>query len=186
MIPLTLLPGRTDATRLSRDRLDLLTALIDTPAFDPLYRDTLIRIPPQHPVYGWRCSIDGCGRSRQMGHVICESHHRLWTQAQASGMARADFLRTAKPLPAARGTDHGPCRICPERPATTAALRLCSQHHARWQHHARTVRAEAEEEALQQWLRTQVPLAGYGICQAVCPLLAASSLGLCRQHESRL
>jgi integrase len=183
VIPLTLLPGRTDTTRIGRDRLELLTALIDAPAFDPLYRDTLIRIPPQHPVYGWECSIDGCGRSRQVSQVICESHHQLWAQVQASGMTRADFLRTAEPLPAVRGIDHGPCRICPQRPATTAALRLCSQHYARWQHHAGTARAE--EKAFQQWLGTQTPLAGYGNCQAVCPLLAASSLGLCRQHENR-
>ncbi|WP_233520828.1 hypothetical protein [Streptomyces sp. CCM_MD2014] len=32
--PLTLLPGRTDTTRIGRDRLELLTALIEAPAFD--------------------------------------------------------------------------------------------------------------------------------------------------------
>lgn len=31
MIPLTLLPGRTDTTRIGRDRLELLTALIEAP-----------------------------------------------------------------------------------------------------------------------------------------------------------
>jgi hypothetical protein len=40
-------PGRAD-----RDRLELLTALIAAPGFDPLYRSGLITIPPDHPVYG--------------------------------------------------------------------------------------------------------------------------------------
>ncbi|MFE0373336.1 hypothetical protein [Streptomyces tendae] len=59
MIPLTLLPGRTDTTRIGRDRLELLTALIDAPAFDPLFRDTLIRVPPQHSAGGARSTAAG-------------------------------------------------------------------------------------------------------------------------------
>ena len=39
-------PGRA-----GRDRLELLTALIDGPAFDPLFRPGVIRIPSRHPVF---------------------------------------------------------------------------------------------------------------------------------------
>lgn len=183
MIPLTIL-ANDDTSRVRRDRLELLTALITAPSFDPLYREAVINVPPQHPVYAWQCSIDGCQRSRRMGHSICGSHNDLWNQAQTTGTTKAHFLRTAQPLPAARGTEHGPCRICPERPATTAALRLCAQHYSRWLQHAGTAHQPAEER-LRDWMRTQTPMAGFGTCQAACPFLAASSLGLCRQHESR-
>ncbi|WP_437071198.1 hypothetical protein, partial [Streptomyces sp. enrichment culture] len=78
VIPLTLLPGRTDTTRIGRDRLELLTALIEAPAFDPLFRDTLIFIPPQHPVYAWQCAIDGCKRIRRISHNLCNTHNLEW------------------------------------------------------------------------------------------------------------
>jgi hypothetical protein len=73
VIPLTLLPGRTDATRVGRDRLELLTALIEAPGFDPVFRDALIFIPPQHPVYAWQCAVEGCERIRRVSHnlMIC-------------------------------------------------------------------------------------------------------------------
>jgi hypothetical protein len=44
----------TDADRREpRDRLELLTALINGPGFDPVFRDDVIRIPPGHRIYPW-------------------------------------------------------------------------------------------------------------------------------------
>ena len=45
--------------RAGRDRLELLTALIDGPAFDPLFRGEVIRIPARHPVFRWACLVAG-------------------------------------------------------------------------------------------------------------------------------
>ena len=38
-----------------RDRLEILTALISAPSFDPLFRGDIIKIPAGHPVYRWNC-----------------------------------------------------------------------------------------------------------------------------------
>jgi len=44
--PVSPLPLRRDgADRVARDRLELLTALISAPSFDPVYRPEVIRIP---------------------------------------------------------------------------------------------------------------------------------------------
>ncbi|MFZ0118629.1 MAG: hypothetical protein WAN20_03315 [Pseudonocardiaceae bacterium] len=37
--------------RVGRDRLEILTALINGPSFDPTYRPDIIKIPRTHPVY---------------------------------------------------------------------------------------------------------------------------------------
>lgn len=55
MIPLTLLPNDGES-RVARDRLELLTALISAPGFDPRYRNDIIAIPRDHPVYGGAAS----------------------------------------------------------------------------------------------------------------------------------
>lgn len=54
-VQLSLLPVE-EQTRVGRDRIELLTALIEAPTFDPLYRADLIEIPPHHPVSA------GCAR----------------------------------------------------------------------------------------------------------------------------
>ena len=63
--------GDGDGDRAVRDRLELVTALIGAPSFDPLYRTGLIRFPRDHPVYRWGCAVEGCraGPHRQRGYV---------------------------------------------------------------------------------------------------------------------
>ncbi|MFE2432157.1 hypothetical protein ACFXJ5_36220 [Streptomyces sp. NPDC059373] len=128
MIPLTLLPGRTDATRVGRDRLELLTALIDAPGFDPVFRDALISIPPQHPVYAWQCAVEGCERIRRVSHNLCNTHNLEWEQAERTGRTKRAFMDAATALPVARGVDYGRCLICSDRPAVSPTTRLCQQH----------------------------------------------------------
>ncbi|MFD2692024.1 DUF6262 family protein [Streptomyces phyllanthi] len=182
MIPLTLLPGRTDATPIGRDRLELLTALIDAPAFDPLFRDTLIFIPPHHPVYAWQCAVDGCMRIRRVSHNLCGTHCLEWEQAERAGQTKRAFMDAATALPAARGVDYGRCLICPDRPAVSPTTRLCQQHQTRWQYGAA---ADVDRGQFEHWARAQHPLPSYGLCTARCPFLACTSLSLCIQHLSR-
>ncbi|MGW4595355.1 tyrosine-type recombinase/integrase [Streptomyces sp. NPDC004457] len=182
MIPLTLLPGRTDTTRIGRDRLELLTALIEAPAFDPLFRDTLIFIPPQHPVFAWQCGVDGCERIRRVSHNLCGSHYLEWEQAERAGQTKRTFMHAATPLPAARGVDYGRCRICPDRPAVSPTTQLCHQHQKRWQYGSA---ARVDRNHLGQWALAQRALPGYGLCRAHCPFLACGSVGLCIQHQAR-
>ncbi|MFF4756919.1 tyrosine-type recombinase/integrase [Streptomyces sp. NPDC002514] len=182
VIPLTLLPGRTDTTRIGRDRLELLTALIEAPAFDPLFRDTLIFIPPHHPVYAWQCGVDGCERIRRVSHNLCGSHCLEWEQAERAGQTKRAFMHAATPLPAARGVDYGRCRICPDRPAVSPTTQLCQQHQNRWQYGSA---ARVDRNHLGQWALAQHALPGYGLCKARCPFLACGSVGLCIQHQTR-
>ena len=55
--PLLPLYREQHGARAGRDRLELLTALIDGPAFDPLFRGEVIRIPARHPVFRWACLV---------------------------------------------------------------------------------------------------------------------------------
>ena len=180
VIPLTLLPGRTDTTRIGRDRLELLTALIEAPAFDPLFRDTLIFIPPQHPLYAWQCAVDGCKRIRRISHNLCNTHNLEWEQAERTGQTKRAFMDAATALSAARGVDYGRCLICPDRPAISPTTRLCQQHQTRWQYGEA---ADTDRSRFEYWARTQHPLPGYGLCQARCPFRPVPSL--CLQHLNR-
>ena len=171
--PLALLPGHDGDRRVGRDRLELLTALINAPGFDPLYRSELIAFPPQHPVYAWQCTVQGCERIRQMGQTLCGTHYLLWEQAEAAGASRAGFMEAAQPLEAARGTDYGRCRICPERPAITPSLRLCNQHHNRWQHGSA---AALGIEDLERWVAAQARCRDSAV-QGPLPFLAVQLIG---------
>ncbi|MDH6522536.1 hypothetical protein M2163_000954 [Streptomyces sp. SAI-135] len=173
-IPLTLLPGRADAPRIGRDRLELLTALIEAPGFDPLFRDTLIYVPAQHPVFAWQCAVEGCERIRRVGHNLCGTQYLQWEQAEQTGQTKRTFMNTATPLLAARGVDYGRCRICPDRPAGNPTTRLCLQHDNRWQ---RGAAAHLDRTHLDQWALVQHALPGYGPCKARCPFLACTSVG---------
>ena len=169
--------------RAGRDRLGLLTALIDGPAFDPLFRGEVIRIPARHPVFRWACLVAGCARPRKGSLEMCHVHYEQWAQAQARGKGMAAFLAAAQPLGPSVWVEQVPCRICPGRPATHTGWRLCHRHYMRWY---RCQRSEGQLASFGNWLAGQVPFDGYGPCQvAVCPDLAATPLGLCAGHESR-
>jgi integrase len=173
-------PERRD--RVSRDRLELLTALIESPSFDPLYRSDVIKVPGHHPVYSWQCVVAGCEQARNGGVELCNIHNRQWAQARENGVGKAEFVRTVEPLVAAERMDEEACRICPQRPAAHIELRLCRRHETRWYNEQRS----AADTDFDRWLADQEQLDGYGHCLVtVCPHLAASPLRLCSGHESR-
>lgn len=126
MIALTLLTNDGDS-RVKRDRLELLTALIWAPGFDVRYRDDIIVIPRDDPVYGWGCIVKGCERSHKNASKLCGSHSDDWQKAEQSGMTMGAFLEGAEPLMARMGADLGMCRICPDRPAFSRQTWLCKR-----------------------------------------------------------
>ena len=177
---LALLPA-DDRSRAGRDRLELLSALIAAPGFDPLYRPDLIEMPPDHPVYGWRCQVPEC-RCVARGPGLCTGHARQWRAIGRDEVKRADFIAGSAPIPKPGGRGAGSCRICPEQPASNKGARLCSRHCHRWRRH----RAAAPEVDFERWVTAQSPFPGHGTCQVtVCPCLATSAAGLCLGHQIR-
>src|SRR6266571_1592033 len=169
--------------RAGRDRLELLTALIGGPAFDPLLRTEVICIPADHPVFRWTCLVAGCERPRKGSIEMCHVHHEQWAQAQARGEGKAGFLAIAQPLGPSIWVEQLRCRICPGRPAAHTRWRLCHRHNSGWYHRQR---GQGQQASFEDWLAAQFPFAGYGSCQvAVCPDLAATPLGLCSGHQRR-
>ncbi|HTQ88752.1 MAG TPA: hypothetical protein VMK84_04590, partial [Streptosporangiaceae bacterium] len=177
---LALLP-QPDA-REGRDRLEILTALISAPSFDPLFRGDIIKIPAGHPVYRWNC-LAGCERT-VMGHGdLCAAHQELWRRHHAEGGTRAGFLQAARPFGPGDGIEEHPCRICPGRPASHLTLRLCHYHQFRWYNYRDR---RGDDVGFDKWLACQEGTAGYGRCRVrVCPETAFSPLGLCSRHEAR-
>ena len=178
---MTILPRQLGA-REGRDRLEILTALISAPSFDPLFRGDVIKIPPGHPVYRWNCLAAGCERSAQGRGDLCSAHEVLWRRRRGEGGTLAGFLQAAPPLGPGEGAEEEPCRICPDRPAYQLTLRLCYDHESRWYYYRR----QHGDDGFGRWLAAQEPGAGYGRCLVcVCPETAYSPLGLCSRHEAR-
>jgi integrase len=180
MTGLRVLETERTASRAGRDRLELLTALIEAPGFDPLYRSDLITIPPQHPVYGWECAVSDCGHVRNRGGGLCREHEPEWHEARDAGSSRAAFLAAASPGRPPAGISPVPCMICPGRPSRQRGVALCTTHVARWRG-----AGQPANQALQEWLSEQTPFPGSGECQVeVCTELA-SEASLCRCHLQR-
>jgi integrase len=176
---LSLVPA-TQGTRAGRDRLELLTALIGAPRFDPLYRADVIEIPPQHSVFGWECQVDSCRCVQRQGLSFCTHHQKLWDVARPSGTSVAEFKQTATPVVAGR---HEPalCQACPDRPAKGLEFQLCSCHLPLWKRY----RQKHRDADYAEWLARQTPRPGYGKCKANCPDLAVSAVGLCTIHHRK-
>lgn len=178
-VPLSL----AEPNRTGNDRLELLTALISSPSCEPLFRQEVIRIPPDHPVYPWQCVVADCERPRWAKNDLCAEHKAQWNKAKATGIRRSVFIRSAQPLRLAESLEPIVCRICLHRPAFNRELQLCHRHRNRWRAHARKHGADAD---FTQWAATQNPCPTYGGCRTrACLELAASPLGLCVGHESR-
>ncbi len=180
---LALLP-QPDA-REGRDRLEILTALVSAPSFDPLFRGDIITIPAGHPAYRWDCLAAGCERAIASRNDLCRAHEDLWQEQRREGGTRAVFLREAPLLGACEGTQEQlSCRICPDRPAFHLARRLCFYHQNRWYRYQREQGPGIID--FSGWLAGQEPVPGYGGCLVrACPEMAFTPLGLCSRHEAR-
>jgi integrase len=169
--------------RVARDRLELLAALVAGPRFDPLMHGEVLRFPPDHPTYRWRCLVAGCQRACAYSYFsndLCHPHGKQWMAARGKGMNRPEFLLAAQPLELAHKVGQVACRICPQRPATSRQPGLCKRHVKRW----KAARHEDPTAQLTQWCSGEVAYPGFGECLVVgCSDLAGSPLGLCRWHE---
>ena len=87
--------------RVGRDRLEILTALIAGPSFDPIFRPDVIEIPRQHPIYRWDCVVGGCERSRSGAWDLCPEHLRQWARERDGGLGKAAFSHRRNGLEAA-------------------------------------------------------------------------------------
>ena len=171
-------PGRA-----SRDRLEILTALIGGPSFNPVYRGNIVKIPGGHPIYRWECVVGPCERTRTGGSDLCTQHQQEWAAQSAQGVGRAAFVAAACGLERRVGTEEAACQVCVKRPAAHGELRLCQRHLSRWAYHQQS---QAKEADFAEWASHEHPFDGYGTCGAVvCPNLAESPLGLCPWHWSR-
>jgi integrase len=166
-----------------RDRLEILTALINGPSFDSMFRPDVIDIPPDHQIYRWICVVDDCERPRNGSTDLCGEHMQQWTRGRSRGVGKAAFLLSAKGLRRHVRVEDMPCRICPDRPVVHSDLLLCRAHNLRWFRHKQVT---GETTDLTEWVSIQAPLAGYGTCTVtVCLSRANSPLRLCSRHESR-
>lgn len=163
-----------------RDRLEMLTALIEAPNFPALLRTDIIVFPIDHPAFGWGCLVRGCGRIlKSRGGRFCGAHMVEWTASK--GMTVEEFVNVAEPLSAKMGVDLGPCLICPDLPARTRRPQLCRFHHSAW-----STARKAKGVKFEQWIAAQRPYPSCGTCRCqVCPETAISPLGLCENHFSR-
>jgi len=180
----SLLQLYADPGRQGRDRLEVLTALIGGPSFDPVYLPAVIKIPRGHAVYRWECLVGHCERTGSGGTELCSVHMDEWAQArELGGIGKAAFVSAAVGLDRHVRAEQVTCRVCPGRPAVHTRLRLCQRHLSRFRGGAA---AGGNEAGFSHWLTLQEPFAGYGTCRvAVCPDLAASPLGLCAGHATR-
>ena len=169
--------------REGRDRLEILTALIDGPSFDAMFRPDVIDVPPEHPIYRWVCIVDGCQRPGSGSGDLCGEHEIQWSRERARGVGKAAFLSAATGLPRFVRVEDTPCRICPDRPIAQSELLLCRSHQMRWFRYQQSV---GEAAQFDEWLSSQSPLPGYGTCVvAVCLSRAHAPLGLCARHDAR-
>jgi integrase len=178
-VQLELVP-QEQPSRVTRDRLELLTALLHGPGVDELYRQEVIEFPRHDPVYGWCCTIPECGRPRVWieGARMCQAHYNQWLKARASGSTRAEFNTSAVALAGTR-TYLQECQICPGRPVLSRSTTLCRRHDGNWDYHRDQIGRSFED-----WLADQRPYSSFGRCQVVvCANLAESPLGLCGPHR---
>lgn len=170
---------RPAQARISADRLEMLTALIAAPSFDPIFAGDVIQVPADHPTYRWGCAVPACARAQSLKQDLCSTHLKQWYPLREQGTSWPAFLGEAVPVAPWRWQDETRCRICPDLPASSAT-QLCTRHRQRWNSRRR------RDVDVDSWCAQQSPLPGYGICAVLaCPDLADSPIGLCIRHQHR-
>lgn len=179
-LPLALLPSESE-TRVTRDRVELLAALVGAPSFDARFRADIIQIAADDPIFRWCCLVEGCDRTRRLGNRLCSTHYAEW-HAGFADKPFGQFLEVAKPLKVLFGKRREPCRICQVRPSQNSKAQLCRTHHEMW----RLTGISHAGPEFTEWLTAQKAFPGYGQCRCnVCPDLAVTALGLCDVHVLR-
>jgi hypothetical protein len=184
LLPLAVAGQATSRT--TRDRLELLTALITAPTFDPVLRADVMEVPRDHPTYGWGCGVPQCERSRDVSHQdFCQEHELDWRARKRAGQNIAEFLASVAPLKQYQWLSPPPCLVCPDLPARSQS-QLCYCHAHQWTSHRRYYREKYGREAdFDAWVAAEQPFPSFGKCQVVsCPDRADHPLGLCHRHRT--
>lgn len=173
--------------RESRDRLEILTALVQGPGFDPLLRSEVIKVPLEHAAFGWNCPVPDCERSVHGTSDLCSTHHQQWSAQCGDEADRAAFLRMATPLPPVTSVFTGLCRVtCCKRVALGHKHGFCARHDHRWRRATARAHTRGIDFDLDAWLSEEIPYTGFGSCVAAsCRDGALSPLGLCPNHDQR-
>ncbi|MFE0138492.1 tyrosine-type recombinase/integrase [Streptomyces sp. NPDC059037] len=185
--PLLQLTVNRDAeTRTTPDRLEILHALIAAPTFDPVFRDDVIQVASDHPVYRWACPVPVCGRTRRGWGEFCYTHQYEWRAIQREGGDITDFLRKAQPLIARGGrVMKESCLICPHAPAVSK-YGLCFLHSNHWSKWGEYRRLKGRPDSFEDWLAEQLPYPDFGKCKVpACAHPGAHWIGLCPDHFRR-
>ncbi|MEU3135774.1 tyrosine-type recombinase/integrase [Streptomyces sp. NPDC006854] len=172
-------------TRTVGDRLEVLEALIAAPSFDPLFREDVIRVPTDHPVYGWHCRVAGCQRCRDTWRDYCNAHNKEWSAVQRAGGTIVDFFSNTQPLAARGGYNLGSCLICLHAPAYSAdgLCYLHANHLGQWRSWRLGNNLPGD---LDIYVAEKDPYPDFGQCKVpVCPGGAVHWIGLCSHHHVR-
>lgn len=172
--------------RETRDRLELLTALIEGPVFDPLLHNNIIDVPRDHPVLHWNCLVPECP-AQIRAQELCRRHVKQWVELEAAGMERLEFLRTTGPMENTQSwlLPVRPCLVpaCARPAQRGVAAALCTRHLTRWGQTNGSIGVD-DPAVLTAWIEGEKPWASHGDCVAVsCTDLARSPLELCEFHE---
>ena len=179
------LADRAPGSRTGRDRLEILHALMAAPTFDPAFREDIIRVPRDHPVYSWRCHVPHCEPPAELDRLLCKNHYLKWLKTHKSrGIGRAEFARRAKPLKSRCRSDRDMCRICPDLPAWSTMHGLCFLHAQRWWDHCRS-RNQGHSADIEAWVSTQIPLPVRPVPGPRLPLLGGTSVSALRSPPQR-
>ena len=168
--------------RVGRDRLEILTALIGGPSFDPVYRADIIKIPGGHPIYRWECVVARL-RAAPHGRVGPVPHHQGQWAAQSAQRRRHGRVRGRCLRAGTAGRDGG-VRLPDLREAARRAseLRLCQRHLSRWAYHQQS---QGEDADFAEWVSQEHPFDGYGAVRRRClpepGRVAAGPVSLARQ-----
>ena len=156
--PLLPLYREQHAGQAGQDRLELLTALIGGPAFDPLFRCEVIRIPPRHPVFRWACLVDGCNGPARAASTCATSTVSSGRKRRPGGRHGCVPRRRA----AAGGVGLGGAGAVPDLPGpaqTHTSWRMCHRHYMRWY---RCQRSEGQRASFEDWLPARSRSTGTG------------------------
>ena len=117
--------------REARDRLEILTALIDGPSFDPMFRPDVIEIPRRSPGLpagsAWSIAANGHARAAPICAPSTSSNGCTQTRERGVGQGRLPRQPRQGSLRHVR-VEELPCRICPDRPVAHSELQLCQRH----------------------------------------------------------
>lgn len=172
---LALATDPTAGTRTVSDRLELLQALIAGPTFDPVLRPDVIRVPHDHPVYGWMCGVPKCERSRDVWRDYCCDHAAQWLRFQRKDRDIVTFLKEAVPLKPRGGRHLGDCLFCPDVPAYSGNG-LCYLHSGALVKWSAFQRRNGRPDDYELWAARQEPFPRFGGCLAPsCPEGAATT-----------